>query len=78
MVGLAAAKPEIVIRNLPQLFDSVIKLLVQPPRIGNQILSVGQPSFDALCLLLENIAVSSVVYLFLFVQGVSLPSLYMR
>lgn len=66
MLGLSGSRPEVIIRNLPLVFDNIIQLLVHPPRISNQTLSVGQQSFDALCLLLENISVSFLNFIKLF------------
>lgn len=60
MLGLSGCRPEVIVRNLPVVFDNVIQLLVQPPRISCHVLNVGQPSFEALCLLLENVSVSFV------------------
>lgn len=57
MLGLAGAKPESIVKNLPLIFDNVLELLVQPPRISGHILNIGQTTFDAFCLLLENISV---------------------
>lgn len=58
MTGLAGARPETLVRNLPVIFDIVIQLLVQPPRISGHTLNVGHTSFEALCFLLENVSVS--------------------
>lgn len=59
MVALSGAKPEVIVRFLPLVFDNLLQLLVQPPRIGSHILNVGQPSFEAICLILDSISVSS-------------------
>jgi hypothetical protein len=56
LLGLAGAKPESIVKNLPLIFDNVLELLVQPPRISGHILNIGQTTFDAFCLLLENIS----------------------
>lgn len=64
MLALSGAKPEVIVRFLPLVFDNLIELLVQPPRIGNHVLNVGQPSFEAICLLLDSISVSVKFVLF--------------
>lgn len=64
MLGLSGCRPEVIVRNLPLVFDNVLQLLVQPPRISNHTLNVGQPSFEALCLLLENVSVSFIIHEF--------------
>ncbi|XP_044752960.1 dedicator of cytokinesis protein 7 [Coccinella septempunctata] len=56
MLGLSGAKPETIIRHLPLIFDLVIQLLVQPPRLSNQTLNIGHTAFETLCLLLEVIS----------------------
>lgn len=58
MSSLSGARPETLIKFLPVIFDIVIQLLVQPPRISGHVLNIGQTAFEALCLLLENISVS--------------------
>lgn len=58
-MGLARAKPEAIIKNLPLIFDSILELLVQPPRISGHTLNIGQTTFEAFCLLLENISVKN-------------------
>lgn len=58
MSGLSGARPETLVRFLPVIFDIVIQLLVQPPRISGHVLNIGQTAFEGLCLLLENISVS--------------------
>lgn len=61
MLGLSGAKPETIVRNLPLIFDCIIELLVQPPRLSGHTLNVGHTCFEALCLLLEKISVSSLL-----------------
>ncbi|CAG9768957.1 unnamed protein product [Ceutorhynchus assimilis] len=56
MLGLAGARPETIVKHLPQIFDSLIELLVQPPRISGHMINVGSTCFETLCLLLENIS----------------------
>ncbi|XP_017773052.1 PREDICTED: dedicator of cytokinesis protein 7 [Nicrophorus vespilloides] len=57
ITGLAGARPESIIQNLPVIFDSIIQLIMQPPRIsGVDLLKIENVSFEALCLLLENIS----------------------
>lgn len=58
MLGLSGAKPETIIRFLPVIFDSIIELLVQPPRLSGHTLNVGHTCFEAICYLLEKISVS--------------------
>lgn len=58
MHGLSGARPETIIKNLPVIFDNILQLLVQPPRISGHTLNIGHTAFEALCLLLENISVS--------------------
>lgn len=58
MLGLAGARPETLVQNLSVIFDIVIQLLVQPPKISGHTLNVGHTAFEALCLLLNNISVS--------------------
>lgn len=60
MSALAGARPETLVRFLSVIFDIVIQLLVQPPRISGHVLNIGHNAFEALCLLLENISVSDV------------------
>lgn len=60
MLGLAGARPETLVRNLPLIFDSIIQLLVQPPKISGHTLNVGHTSFEALCLLLNSISVRTI------------------
>lgn len=57
MSGLAGAKPELIVQNLPLIFDSIIQLLVQPPRLAEKTLNIAHIAFEALCLLLERIQV---------------------
>lgn len=61
MLGLAGARPETLVRHLPVIFDSIILLLVQPPKISGHTLAVGHTAFETLCLLLNNISVSKIV-----------------
>lgn len=68
MLALSGAKPEVIVRFLPLVFDNLIELLVQPPRIGNHVLNVGQPSFEAICLLLDSISVSVHMFVSLWDQ----------
>ncbi|KAK5645751.1 hypothetical protein RI129_004215 [Pyrocoelia pectoralis] len=56
MLGLSGARPETIIKNLPVIFDSIIQLLVQPPKISGHTINVGHTSFEAVCLLLNNIS----------------------
>lgn len=56
MLGLAGARAETIVRSLPLIFDSILELLVQPPRISGHTLNIGQATFEALCLLLENLS----------------------
>ncbi|CAH0558208.1 unnamed protein product [Brassicogethes aeneus] len=56
MIGLSGARPEMIVRHLPLIFDTVVQLLVQPPRISGHTLNIGHICFEALCLLLENIS----------------------
>lgn len=72
MLGLSGARPETIVRNLPWIFDCIIELLVQPPRLSGHTLNVGHTCFEALCLLLEKISVSS----FLFANSLKKISLY--
>lgn len=60
MLGLAGARPETLVRHLPVIFDSIILLLVQPPKISGHTLNVGHTAFETLCLLLNNISVSEI------------------
>ncbi|KAF5303063.1 hypothetical protein FQR65_LT08392 [Abscondita terminalis] len=55
MLGLSGARPEALIQNLTVIFDSIIQLLVQPPKISGHTINVGHTSFESLCLLLHNI-----------------------
>lgn len=57
MAGLSGARPELIVRHLPLIFDIIIQLLVQPPRISGHTLNIGHNCFEALCILLENISV---------------------
>lgn len=57
MLGLSGAKPETIIRFLPIIFDNIIELLVQPPRLSGHTLNVGHTCFEAICHLLEKISV---------------------
>lgn len=61
MLGLSGSNPKVIVRNLPLIFDSIIYLLVRPPRISGYTLNVGQPAFEALCLLLDNLSVSYLI-----------------
>ncbi|KAL1514145.1 hypothetical protein ABEB36_003452 [Hypothenemus hampei] len=56
MLSLAGARPETIVKHLPQLFDNIIELLVRPPTISGHMINVGSPCFETLCLLLENIS----------------------
>lgn len=56
MLGLAGARPEITVKHLSQLFDNIIELLVQPPRISGHLINVGATCFETLCLLLDSIS----------------------
>ncbi|KAJ8913567.1 hypothetical protein NQ315_017118 [Exocentrus adspersus] len=56
MLGLSGARPETIVRNLPLIFDCIIELLVQPPRLSGHTINVGHTCFEALCLLLEKIS----------------------
>ncbi|XP_022913566.1 dedicator of cytokinesis protein 7 [Onthophagus taurus] len=56
MIGLENAQPEAIIRNLTVILDSIIQLLVQPPKVSGHILNVRNTSFEALCLLLDKIS----------------------
>lgn len=68
MLGLSGARPETIVRYLPLIFDSIIQLMVQPPRLSGHTLNIGNICFEAICLLLENIAVS--IFLFFFIKNV--------
>ncbi|XP_076269946.1 dedicator of cytokinesis isoform X1 [Rhynchophorus ferrugineus] len=56
ILGLSGARPETIVKHLPQIFDSIIELLVQPPRISGHTLNIGSTCFETLCMLLENIS----------------------
>ncbi|XP_066258807.1 dedicator of cytokinesis protein 7 [Euwallacea similis] len=56
MVALAGARPETIVKHLPQLFDNVIELLAKPPRISGHVINVGSTCFETLCLLLDSIS----------------------
>lgn len=56
MLGLSGARPEAIIRHLPLIFDLIIRLLVQPPRLSNHTINIGHTAFETLCLLLELIS----------------------
>ena len=58
MLCLANARPELIIQNLPIIFNSIIQLLVQPPTISGHILNVGNNAFEALCLVLNRLSVN--------------------
>lgn len=58
MLGLAGARPEAIVKHLPQIFDNIVELLVQPPRVSGHMINVGSTCFETLCLLLENVSVS--------------------
>ncbi|CAG9858416.1 unnamed protein product [Phyllotreta striolata] len=55
ILGLSGAQPETIVRYLSVLFDNIIELLVQPPRLTCQ-LAVGNICFEAMCSLLDNIS----------------------
>ncbi|KAK9712392.1 C2 domain in Dock180 and Zizimin protein [Popillia japonica] len=54
--GLTAARPENVVRNLPVVLNSIIQLLVQPPKVSGHVLNLGNGAFEAICILLDSIA----------------------
>ncbi|XP_060519679.1 dedicator of cytokinesis protein 7 isoform X2 [Cylas formicarius] len=56
MLGLSGARPETIVKHLPQIFDAVIELLVQPPRISGHTLNIGHACFETLCLMLDNVS----------------------
>ncbi|KAH1008877.1 hypothetical protein HUJ05_009380 [Dendroctonus ponderosae] len=56
MLGLAGARPEAIVKHLPQIFDNIVELLVQPPRVSGHMINVGSTCFETLCLLLENVS----------------------
>lgn len=59
MLGLSGARPETLVRHLPLIFDSVIQLLVQQPKISAHTMNdIEETAFGALCMILENINVS--------------------
>lgn len=55
---LSEAKPEALVKNLPLMLDTLLKVLVQPPSIGGHVMNVGPTVFEALCTLLNNVSVS--------------------
>lgn len=55
---LSEAKPEALVKNLPLMLDTLLKVLVQPPSIGGHAINVGPTVFEALCTLLNNVSVS--------------------
>ncbi|KAG5883156.1 hypothetical protein JTB14_033407 [Gonioctena quinquepunctata] len=56
MLGLSGAKPETILKSLPLIFDSIVELLVQPPRLSGHTLNVGHTCFEAICSLLDKIS----------------------
>ncbi|XP_056642383.1 dedicator of cytokinesis protein 7 [Diorhabda sublineata] len=56
MLGLSGAKPETIVKYLPIIFDNIIELLVQPPRLSGHTLNVGHTCFEAICSLLDKIS----------------------
>lgn len=58
---LGDARPEALVKNLPLILDTLLKVLVQPPSVGGHIMNVGPTVFEALCTMLNNISVSIVL-----------------
>ncbi|KAJ8930196.1 hypothetical protein NQ314_017036 [Rhamnusium bicolor] len=56
VLGLSGARPETIVRHLPLIFDNIVELLVQPPRLSGHTLNVGHTCFEALCSLLEKMS----------------------
>ncbi|CAH1183209.1 unnamed protein product [Phaedon cochleariae] len=56
MLGLSGANPETIIKFLPLIFDCIMELLVQPPRLSGHMLNVGHVCFEAICSLLDKIS----------------------
>lgn len=61
MLGLSGAKPETIVKFLSVIFDQIIELLVQPPRLLGHTVNIGHTCFEALCSLLEKISVSTIL-----------------
>lgn len=61
MTDLSLSKPEALVKNLPILLDTLLKVMVNPPQISNHVLSVGHTTFEALCSLLNNISVCETI-----------------
>lgn len=55
---LSESRPEALVKNLPLMLDTLLKVLVQPPTINGHVINVGPPIFEALCTLLNNVSVS--------------------
>nr|CAH7724340.1 unnamed protein product [Callosobruchus chinensis] len=56
MLGLSGAKPETIVKFLPVIFDMILELLVQPPRVSGQTVNIGYTCFEALCYLLDKLS----------------------
>ncbi|KAK0179557.1 hypothetical protein PV327_005299 [Microctonus hyperodae] len=56
LLELSRASTSALVRSLPQLFDQLISLLVQPPSLPSQPLNIAATIFEALGLLVRNIS----------------------
>ncbi|KAK7862685.1 hypothetical protein R5R35_000927 [Gryllus longicercus] len=52
---LALAKSEPLVKFLPLIINKLLLLIVKPPSVTGQILNIGQTSFEALAMLVNNV-----------------------
>ncbi|XP_071439283.1 dedicator of cytokinesis protein 7 [Hetaerina americana] len=56
ILDLKHAKLEPLVKFLPLIFDKLIYLMVKPPIIGGQPMNLGQNTFEAIAMLVQNIS----------------------
>ncbi|KAK8766565.1 hypothetical protein V5799_006661 [Amblyomma americanum] len=55
LMELVRCKPGPLVRFLPTILDALVRLLVQPPRLGGQPFNLGQAAFHALAAVADSV-----------------------
>ncbi|KAL3252390.1 hypothetical protein MRX96_017703 [Rhipicephalus microplus] len=55
LMELVKCKPGPLVRFLPTILDALVRLLVQPPRLGGQPFNLGQAAFHALAAVADSV-----------------------
>ncbi|XP_075527914.1 dedicator of cytokinesis isoform X1 [Dermacentor variabilis] len=55
LMELVKCKPGPLVRFLPTILDALVRLLVQPPRLGGQPFNLGQAAFQALAAVADSV-----------------------